>query len=107
MTSGASNSKPQQWHLYMIRTNRGHLYTGITQDVSRRFLEHQEGGKKAAKYLRGKGPLKLVFEQEIGSRSSALKAESSIKKLPKLKKENLTKNPGAFNFDTPKTSQNK
>jgi putative endonuclease len=80
------------WHLYMVRTVQGHLYTGITQDVARRFLEHQESGKKTARFLRGKGPLKLVFQQEIGSRSSALKAESLLKKLPKLKKEDLTKN---------------
>ena len=32
----------------------GNLYTGITQDVQRRFKEHQEGGAKAAKYLKGK-----------------------------------------------------
>lgn len=82
------------WHLYMVRTKHGQLYTGITQDVDRRFLEHQEGGKKAAKYLRGKGPLKIVFQQEIGSRSSALKAEIALKKLPKEQKESLTKNSG-------------
>ena len=99
MTRGISSSKSLQWHLYMIRTNQGHLYTGITQDVSRRFLEHQEGGKKAAKYLRGKGPLKLVFQQEIGSRSTALKAEICLKKLPKLKKESLAKNTGLVNLD--------
>jgi putative endonuclease len=96
MINGVSDSKSLLWHLYMIRTNKGHLYTGITQDVPRRFKEHQEGGKKAAKYLRGKGPLKLVFQQEIGSRSSALKAESALKKLPKLKKEDLAKNTGPF-----------
>ena len=75
----------------MVRTKHGQLYTGITQDIARRFMEHQEGGKKSAKYLRGKGPLKLVFQMKIGSRSSALKAESVLKKLPKKKKEDLTK----------------
>ena len=39
----------------MVRTNHGHLYTGISQDVARRFLEHQEGGKKASKFLRDNG----------------------------------------------------
>ena len=101
------NSNPQDilWYLYIVRTNHGHLYTGITQDVARRFLEHQEGGKKAAKYLRGKGPLKLVFQQEIGSRSSALKAEIALKKLPKQQKENLTKNSGILNLDDLKIVQ--
>jgi len=100
-----SNPQTILWHLYMVRTNQGHLYTGITQDVARRFLEHQEGGKKAAKYLRGKGPLKLVFQQEIGSRSSALKAEIALKKLSKQQKENLTKKSGILNLDDLKIVQ--
>ena len=80
------------WYLYLIRTRMGNLYTGITQDVQRRFMEHQEGGAKAAKYLKGKKPLKLVFHKKIGSRSQALKAEAKIKKWPKEKKEFLIKN---------------
>lgn len=99
MTDRLPEVTTPQWHLYMIRTKLGTLYTGIAQDVSRRLLEHQEGGKKAAKYLRGKGPLKLVFQQEIGSRSSALKAENSLKKLSKLKKEKLIKMEGKSNLD--------
>ena len=93
-----SNPQVMLWYLYMVRTNHGHLYTGITKDVARRFLEHQEGGKKAAKYLRGKGPLKLVFQQEIGSRSYALKAELALKKLPKQQKESLTNKSGGFSL---------
>ncbi len=69
----------------------GNLYTGITQDVQRRFKEHQEGGAKGAKYLRGKKPLKLVFHKKIGSRSQALKTEAAIKKWSKGKKESLIK----------------
>ena len=68
-----------EWTLYMIRTKNGALYTGITQDVKRRFAEHADGGKKGAKYLRGRGPLELVFQQKIGSRSQALKAEAAGK----------------------------
>ena len=84
-----ADTKNLPWYLYMVRTRQGQLYTGITQDVKRRFLEHQEGGKKSAKFLRGKAPLKLEFQQEVGTRSWALKIESAIKKLPKQKKENL------------------
>ncbi len=69
----------------------GHLYTGVTQDVKRRFKEHTEGGAKAAKFLKGKEPLNLVFHQEIGSRSLALKMEAAIKKWSKGKKESLVK----------------
>ena len=73
--------------MYMVRCFQGSLYTGISTDVRRRFAEHQRG--KGAKYLRGKGPLQLVYQQSIGSRSDALKAEARIKKLSKTEKELL------------------
>ena len=80
------------WHVYLIRTKMGHLYTGVTQDVQRRFKEHQKEGGKGAKYLKGKKPLKLVFHKKIGTRSQALKTEAQIKKWPKIKKEALVNN---------------
>ncbi len=80
-----------EWHLYMIRVKRGSLYTGIATDVDRRFAEHAEGGKKGSKYLRARGPLTLVFQQKIGTRSQALKAESAVKNLSKPAKEQFVK----------------
>ncbi len=80
-----------EWYLYLIRVKNGSLYTGIAMDVERRFSEHVAGGKKGAKYLRGRGPLKLVFRQQMGSRSQALKAEAAVKKMPKTEKENLVR----------------
>jgi putative endonuclease len=101
----SSNSKNQIWHIYMVRTKHGQLYTGITQDIARRFMEHKEGGKKTAKYLRGKGPLELVFHVKIGSRSSALKAEFALKKLTKEHKERLAKNSIRFHEVIVKNNQ--
>ncbi|MFC1906864.1 GIY-YIG nuclease family protein [Chloroflexota bacterium] len=77
------------WHLYLIRCHDGSLYTGITTDVARRFAEHQRNGDTGAKYLRGRGPLVLVFQKNLGSRSLALSVESKVKKLSKAKKEEL------------------
>lgn len=77
------------WFVYLIRTNRGALYTGITRDVERRFKEHQGGGPRAAKALRGRGPLTLVFQQAVADKSEALKLEMQIKKWPRKKKEAL------------------
>jgi len=73
------------WHLYVLRIENGHLYTGITTDVERRVAEHRSG--KGAKYLRGKGNMELAYSSPVGDRSSALKLEAAIKKLPKQKKE--------------------
>lgn len=77
------------WFIYLIRTNSGALYTGITRDIERRFEEHRSGGPKAAKALRGRGPLTLEFQQCIDSHSEALKLEIQIKKWPKTRKEAL------------------
>lgn len=77
---------PNPWHLYLIQTAAGTLYTGITVDVERRFEEHCQSGKKAARFLRGKGPLKLLFSAEVGDKSAALKTEIRVKKLSRQQK---------------------
>jgi len=77
------------WFVYMIRCANGALYTGVTTDVERRFGEHASGGPKAAKYLRGRGPMVLVYSCQVGSRSEALVEERRIKRLKKSDKEAL------------------
>src|SRR5450759_1336944 len=77
------------WYLYLIRCRDGSLYTGITTDVARRFAEHQANSGAGAKYLRGRGPLNLVFQKKIGDRSLAQAVESKVKKLSKARKEEL------------------
>jgi len=72
-----------------VRCRDGALYTGIATDVSRRFAQHQQNEGEGAKYLRGKGPLQLVFKKKIGRRGLALRVEGRIKRLPKDRKEEL------------------
>lgn len=79
----------KRWWVYLIRCKDGSLYTGIAMDVTRRFSEHQAGGKRCAKYLRGRGPLALVFQKKIGDKSLALKVERRIKHMDKPRKEAL------------------
>lgn len=77
------------WYLYILRCGHGELYTGITVDVEKRFAVHCAG--KGAKYTRGRGPLALVYKEECGSHSDALRRELQIKAFPKEKKESLIK----------------
>lgn len=79
------------WHLYLIRTAHGALYTGITTDPERRLKQHQAG--KGARSLRGKGPLELVWQKEVGERSRALRLEYRLKQLAKAEKELLVTQP--------------
>jgi putative endonuclease len=78
------------WFLYMIRCADNSLYTGITIDLDRRFSEHQAQGKKSAKYLRGKGPLQLVFTIPVGTtKSAASQVERRLKQCSKPTKEKI------------------
>jgi len=77
------------WYLYMVRCHDGSLYTGIATDVERRFGQHRGSGDAGSKYLRGRGPLTLVFQKRVGDRSQALKVEARVKRLSKEKKEQL------------------
>jgi len=83
------NKVMSSWYIYIIRCRDKSLYTGITIDVNRRFQEHDSQGRLCARYLRGRGPLELVFCKMIGDRSLALRVERQIKKLPKFRKEKM------------------
>jgi putative endonuclease len=72
-----------------VRRRDGALYTGIAIDVRRRIAEHAGERGRGAKSLRGRGPLRLVFQRVIGPRGLALRVEGRIKKLPKARKEEL------------------
>lgn len=84
--TAATDQAAEGWFLYMIEQASGQLYTGITRDVARRFAEHQANNARTARALRGKGPLKLVFQAPAGNHSLALKLEHRVKKLDRQKK---------------------
>lgn len=77
------------WTLYLLRNERGALYTGITTDLERRQRQHRGDLSGAARYTRACKSLELVYSCEIGSHSLALKTEMRIKRLPKKTKEQL------------------
>ena len=75
------------WFVYMLRWGEGTLYTGIPDDVQKRLAAHRAG--KGAKYTRGRGPLELVYQEELPDKSDALKREYAIKRLRREEKEQL------------------
>lgn len=81
--------KLRHWRLYLIRCSDDSLYTGITTDLARRLNQHHGNGGAGSRYLRGKGPLTLVYCCTVGSRSAALRIERRVKKLDKRDKERL------------------
>jgi putative endonuclease len=73
------------WWVYMIETEKGALYTGITTDVRRRFEQHQT--KKGAKYFYQDKPIRIVYQEMFACRSSASKREYEIKQWPSNQKK--------------------
>jgi putative endonuclease len=74
--------------LYIVRCADGSLYTGIAADVAKRFAEHVSG-PRGSKFLRGKGPLKVVFEEAVGDRAVASRLEYRVKRLTRAQKLEL------------------
>ena len=79
-------SPPAAWYLYALRTRDGAIYTGIATDVARRIAEHEGGGPRAAKSLRGKGPFELLFHTRLDDQRVALRAEHAMKQLTHAQK---------------------
>jgi putative endonuclease len=83
--------KSQEWFVYIIQNEKGHLYTGITTDLERRFAEHRSS-KRGAKFFRQAPAIDVVFTQKFNNRSEASRAEVRIKKMSRLKKMELLQN---------------
>lgn len=75
------------WVLYILECGDGTLYTGITDDLEKRFRAHCSG--KGAKYTRGRGPLRLRYQEPCADHSAALRREYAVKKLSRQEKLDL------------------
>ena len=78
-----------EWCVYMLLCDDNTIYTGITNDLKKRFENHISG--KGAKYLRGRKPLEIVYTENFKNRSMATIREIEIKKLNRREKEILIK----------------
>lgn len=72
------------WTVYILKCADETLYTGITTDLVRRLAEHNAG--KGAKYTKGRGPLKVVYQEAYEDQSAALRREIQIKRLRRREK---------------------
>lgn len=93
------------WSLYILECSDGSLYTGVTNDIDRRFLAHQEG--KASRYTRIRRPVTLVYWEECGSRSQALSRECAVKSLSRPRKDEFIRAFRANPISMPPAGSNK
>ncbi|MCL9972069.1 MAG: GIY-YIG nuclease family protein [Candidatus Pacebacteria bacterium] len=72
------------YFLYILECSDGSLYTGITNNLDRRFQEHASG--IGGRYTRSKHILKIVYTEEFSDRASALRREAQVKGWRREKK---------------------
>lgn len=77
------------YYIYMLRCEDNSIYTGIAKDLKRRIEEHFTKNKKCAKYTLNHSAMKLECAWKTENRVLASKLEYHIKRLTKIKKEEL------------------
>ncbi len=83
-----------EWIVYILECKDQSLYTGITNNLVKRVETHIAGN--GSKYLRGRLPIKLVYQENYLTRSEATSRELKIKKLNKKEKQLLIKSHNKF-----------
>lgn len=76
----------KQYHVYILKCSDNSYYTGITNDVERRFSEHEEGLNTDC-YTYKRRPVKLVFNELFTDVNQAIAFEKQVKGWRRVKKE--------------------
>jgi len=79
--------KTEPWFLYILQCADESLYTGITNNLKRRFKAHMDG--RASRFTRTRRPVKMRYLESCKSRTQALVREYAVKSLPRQKKLSL------------------
>lgn len=79
------------YFVYIVECRGGSYYCGYTSNLKRRVKEHNKS-TKGAWYTRWHRPVKLIYYEELETKSEAMKREYAIKQLKRKEKEELVKN---------------
>jgi putative endonuclease len=77
------------WTVYIVESDRGALYTGITTSLERRLDEHGGRRGRGARFFRFGAPRRVVYTEGVADRSLALRREAQIKRLDRAAKLEL------------------
>jgi putative endonuclease len=72
-------------YVYILECSDHSFYTGVTNDIDRRFEEHQSGENKEA-YTYSRRPVKLVYSEFFIDPTDAINFEKQIKGWTRKKK---------------------
>lgn len=78
----------KSYHVYILRCADGSYYTGVTNDVERRFCSHSDGNDPSS-YTFKRRPVQLVYVAEFQEVYDAISWEKQIKRWNRKKKEAL------------------
>ena len=81
------------YFVYVLRSGRGILYTGIAKDVDARLAQHN--ANTGARFTRGRGPWRVVHTEGPLAHGDALRREAALKRDRRFKAElkgNLAQN---------------
>lgn len=70
--------------VYMVVCSDGSLYTGWAVNVEARVKQHNAG--RGSQYCKQRRPVRIVYKEEVPSRSAAMKRELAIKRMRRQKK---------------------
>ena len=73
--------------MYILRCSNGTYYTGSTNDMDRRLIEHSEG--RGSNYTRKYLPVELVYREDFDSVDEAFSREKQVQNWSRAKKEAL------------------
>jgi len=73
------------YYVYLLRCSDGLTYTGITDNITRRLGEHQDG-KNQNSFTYKRRPVQLIYQQEFSDVLQAIYFEKKIKKWSAKKK---------------------
>jgi putative endonuclease len=74
--------------VYILLCSDDSYYVGVTNDLERRLIEHQEG-EKGSLYTSKRLPVQLVYSEKVHGPLTAIKREKQLKTWSRAKKEAL------------------
>jgi len=77
------------WYVYILECRNKTLYTGVTNNIERRFKDHQAGN--SGHYTSYNMPERILYKEEFKNLSEAKIREQQIKRWSKSKKLALIK----------------
>ncbi len=66
-----------KYYVYIIKSAEGFRYTGFTEDLEKRLIEHNE--KEMSFWTKRGTNWKLIYKEEFGNKSEALEKEKWFK----------------------------